>query len=512
MARATIRGGGAAGTRGGGAHAAALRPGRPAGGARWPYGCRQRHWPVLASAPQVMRPTTPRLNRMPCCRSSASGTPRPEPCCRRGPGRQNCPTGSSPWPCQRPCLPDSSRPGAATGRPIPLAERWLALDTQALLSLLDRPGDPVHAPLAAALQAQRLHPEARVALARDAFGRMCGETQTLYRQATQPQASHAGGEPPVEFEHAITHTLGPLGQRTATQAQGLGTLQWLAYGSGHVHGLLLDGQPLVDWERDALHREVERTLHLLEGQGNDDLPAIVHARQLDPMGRMLHQDWRGLRHAAAMPAAGDTGGTDTGPSSAAGRIAPALGPSPHSRSAATGTTPLGQLVGVQTPGEATRYGYDAWQRLSGLHRAGQGAPEVRQHWALDPAGNRLPAPPGGRRGGAARRPAGVGPRGARPPARPGLRPAARGRRTRRGCGPGHALAGQSHRMEHTRAGWRRPRHPDPLSLRRLRQPGAGAARRRPGAAPALRRPAPFARSLAARGNGWRLATGGLLPL
>ncbi|WP_231502209.1 RHS repeat-associated core domain-containing protein [Paracidovorax avenae] len=285
----------------------------------------------------------------------------------------------------------SALPGAATDRPIPLADRWLALDTQALLSLLDRPGDPAQAPLAAALQAQRLQPEARVALARDAFGRVCGETQTLYRQAMQPQAPHAGGEPPVEFEHAITHTLGPLGQRTATQAQGLGTLQWLAYGSGHVHGLLLDGQPLVDWERDALHREVGRTLHLLEGKGNDDLHAIVHARQLDPMGRMLHQDWRGLRHAA--PVAPDLANeSETGPSSAAGRIAPALGPLSTLAQRRYWYDPLGQLVGVQTPGEATRYGYDAWQRLSGLHRAGPGSTEMQAHWTLDAAGNRLPAP------------------------------------------------------------------------------------------------------------------------
>ncbi|WP_244875488.1 DUF6531 domain-containing protein [Paracidovorax avenae] len=289
---------------------------------------------------------------------------------------------------------DSSRPGAATGRPIPLAERWLALDTQVLLGLLDRPGDPVHAPLAAALQAQRLQPETRVAMALDAFGRVCGETQTLYRKPQAPylQANLGAGEPPVEFEHAITHTLGPLGQRTATQMQGLGTLQWLAYGSGHVHGLLLDGQPLVDWERDALHREVGRTLHLLEGQDNADLPAIVHARQLDPMGRMLHQDWRGLRHAAPMPTTGDGNDSGTGPSSAAGRIAPALGPLATLAQRRYWYDPLGQLVGVQTPGEATRYGYDAWQRLSGLHRVGQGAPAVRQHWALDPAGNRLPAP------------------------------------------------------------------------------------------------------------------------
>ncbi|SDP93599.1 RHS repeat-associated core domain-containing protein, partial [Paracidovorax cattleyae] len=286
-------------------------------------------------------------------------------------------------------------PAGSTDRPIPLAERWLALDTQALLFLLDRPGDPAQAPLVAALQAQRLQPEARVALARDAFGRVFGETQTLYRKPQAPhlQANLSAGESPVEFEHAITHTLGPLGQRTATQAQGLGTLQWLAYGSGHVHGLLLDGQPLVDWERDALHREVGRTLNVLEGQGNADLPAIVHARQLDPMGRMLHQDWRGLRHAAAMPATGDANDSDTDPSSAAGRIAPALGPLATLAQRRYWYDPLGQLVGVQTPGEATRYGYDAWQRLSGLHRAVQGSPEVQAHWALDPAGNRLPAPP-----------------------------------------------------------------------------------------------------------------------
>ncbi|WP_234385237.1 RHS repeat-associated core domain-containing protein [Paracidovorax avenae] len=288
-------------------------------------------------------------------------------------------------------LPTVSLSGS-TDRPIPLADRWLALDTQALLSLLDRPGDPAQASLVAALHAQRLQPEARVALARDAFGRVCGETQTLYLQATQPQAPHAGGEPPVEFEHAITHTLGPLGHRTATQAQGLGTLQWLAYGSGHVHGLLLDGQPLVDWERDALHREVGRTLHLLEGQDNADLTVIVHARQLDPMGRMLHQDWRGLRHAASMPTTGDANDSDTGPSSAAGRVAPALGPLSTLAQRRYWYDPLGQLVGVQTPGEATRYGYDAWQRLSGLHRAGPGSTEMQAHWTLDAAGNRLPAP------------------------------------------------------------------------------------------------------------------------
>ncbi len=325
----------------------------------------------------------------------------------------------------------SALPSAATDRPIPLAERWLALNTQALLSLLDRPGDPAQASLVAALHAQRLQPEARVALARDAFGRVCGETQTLYRQATQPQAPHAGGEPPVEFEHAITHTLGPLGQRTATQAQGLGTLQWLAYGSGHVHGLLLDGQPLVDWERDALHREVGRTLHLLEGQDNADLTAIVHARQLDPMGRMLHQDWRGLRHAGTTPDSTSNGNhSDTGPSSAAGRIAPALGPLSTLAQRRYWYDPLGQLVGVQTPGEATRYGYDAWQP----ERAAPRGPGLDGNAGALDAGRSGQPParaPGGARGrGLPCRAPGLGAAGAREPARCGLRPAACGRRAR----------------------------------------------------------------------------------
>ncbi|AVS63158.1 hypothetical protein C8241_17050, partial [Paracidovorax avenae] len=50
-------------------------------------------------------------------------------------------------------LPTVSLSGS-TDRPIPLADRWLALDTQALLSLLDRPGDPAQASLVAALHAQ----------------------------------------------------------------------------------------------------------------------------------------------------------------------------------------------------------------------------------------------------------------------------------------------------------------------------------------------------------------------
>ncbi|MDA8522172.1 RHS repeat-associated core domain-containing protein [Acidovorax sp. NCPPB 4044] len=264
---------------------------------------------------------------------------------------------------------------------VGLPERWLALDTQFLRALLERPGEPSWAALAEQLQAHRLRLDSRVSFARDAFGRACGETQTLYRQAG-PQAAARSAEPAVEFEHTISHTLGPLGQRTATHAQGLGMLQWLAYGPGHVHGLLLEGTPLVDWERDGMHREVGRTLRLerpadesADGTGTPE--AILHARQLDPVGRLLHQDWRGLRHAPEDPAV---------------HAAQALGPLATLAQRQYRYDTLGQLVGIQTPGEATRFGYDAWQRLTGLQRASLGGQQHTQaHWLLDAAGNRLPS-------------------------------------------------------------------------------------------------------------------------
>ncbi|WP_412728507.1 ATP-binding cassette domain-containing protein, partial [Escherichia coli] len=147
----------------------------------------------------------------------------------------------------------------------------------------------------------------------------------------------------------IVALIGSNGAGKSTTLKALMGLKRLTAGS-----LLLDGQPVVDWERDALHREVGRTLHILKD--NEDLTAIVHARQLDPMGRMLRQDWRGLRHAAAMGDAASATGSETGPSSAAGRIAPALGPLSTLAQRRYSYDPLGQLVGVQTPGEATRYG------------------------------------------------------------------------------------------------------------------------------------------------------------
>ncbi|WP_047220038.1 hypothetical protein, partial [Delftia lacustris] len=70
-----------------------------------------------------------------------------------------------------------------------------------------------------------------------------------------------GGADQIEYEHRIAHSLDALGARQHSQLQGLGKIAWLTYGSGHVHGLQLNGAGLIDFERDALHREVRRSLH-----------------------------------------------------------------------------------------------------------------------------------------------------------------------------------------------------------------------------------------------------------
>ena len=48
------------------------------------------------------------------------------------------------------------------------------------------------------------------------------------------------------------HHYDELNQRTGTTRPDGHRVEWLTYGAGHVHGLLLDGQDLVSFERDAL--------------------------------------------------------------------------------------------------------------------------------------------------------------------------------------------------------------------------------------------------------------------
>ena len=57
----------------------------------------------------------------------------------------------------------------------------------------------------------------------------------------------------------LAHSYDELGNRVSTTISGERTIDWLHYGSGHVHQIRVDGAAVADIERDDLHREVLRT-------------------------------------------------------------------------------------------------------------------------------------------------------------------------------------------------------------------------------------------------------------
>ncbi|MBN3723569.1 type IV secretion protein Rhs [Burkholderia sp. Ac-20379] len=57
----------------------------------------------------------------------------------------------------------------------------------------------------------------------------------------------------------LTHAYDELGNRTTTTISGEQAIDWLHYGSGHVHQVRVDGAVIADFERDDLHREIVRT-------------------------------------------------------------------------------------------------------------------------------------------------------------------------------------------------------------------------------------------------------------
>ncbi|MBA1362938.1 RHS repeat-associated core domain-containing protein [Burkholderia gladioli] len=64
----------------------------------------------------------------------------------------------------------------------------------------------------------------------------------------------------VKRSYVWHHGYDELGNRIRSVRPDGHTIDWLMYGSGHVHGLLVDGEERLQLERDDLHREVKRTL------------------------------------------------------------------------------------------------------------------------------------------------------------------------------------------------------------------------------------------------------------
>ncbi|EIP7411816.1 RHS repeat protein, partial [Salmonella enterica] len=82
----------------------------------------------------------------------------------------------------------------------------------------------------------------------DKQGRMSLERQTVQHPGT--------GE--LLWQHETKHDY-PEGLATRTTPDNLPPVEWLTYGSGYIAGLKLGDVPLVDFTRDRLHREIQRT-------------------------------------------------------------------------------------------------------------------------------------------------------------------------------------------------------------------------------------------------------------
>ncbi|WP_290371247.1 bacteriophage T4 gp5 trimerisation domain-containing protein [Paraburkholderia unamae] len=166
----------------------------------------------------------------------------------------------------------------------------------------------------------------------DAAGRRAGEMQAHHGQVWR-----------------IAHELDALGHRSATHLPDAGTLKWQRYGSGHVHGVLFNGEALAAFERDALHRETLRT------QGE-----VSHHFAYSPAGLLASHHWQGI----------DSRGNPAGPMKVWRSWE-------HDRA--------GQITALHDAMRDSRaYTYDPVSRLTGV-----AAGRVSEAFSYDPAGNLL---------------------------------------------------------------------------------------------------------------------------
>jgi len=106
--------------------------------------------------------------------------------------------------------------------------------------------------------------------------------QWFYDAAGNLVREHQHYQGPFQLEKRTAvwhHHHDELNQRIGTIRPDGHRIDWLTYGAGHVHGLLLDGQDLVSFERDALYQETSRT------QAN----GLLQTMKYDPAGRLIEQ-------------------------------------------------------------------------------------------------------------------------------------------------------------------------------------------------------------------------------
>ena len=82
----------------------------------------------------------------------------------------------------------------------------------------------------------------------------------------------------LPFTETVRYHYDFNGNRTATVLPDGRQINYLYYGSGHLHQISLDDEVISDIERDKLHREIYRT------QGK-----LASRYELDPLGRLKRQ-------------------------------------------------------------------------------------------------------------------------------------------------------------------------------------------------------------------------------
>jgi RHS repeat-associated protein len=230
---------------------------------------------------------------------------------------------------------------------------------------------------------------------RDSLGRLVEEK--LVHEDTNPYTAPIAAQHVAQFNHQLTHTYDALGVREASRLPRVGEISYLHYGSGHLHQVAHNQIALVDFERDALHRETLRRLSGLQpaggepdGQTHQDDTSITLHRSFDPMGRLLRLSSHSVAEVMGRSRAHSI---NTVEPLVGGPAAPTITDLSRDYS----YDPIGQLIaigqntqqfaGLNAPKpKTTRYQYDAANRLV----AAQYTDGQIQTWHFDPAGNRLP--------------------------------------------------------------------------------------------------------------------------
>ncbi|ATD59989.1 MAG: RHS repeat-associated core domain-containing protein [Janthinobacterium svalbardensis] len=202
-------------------------------------------------------------------------------------------------------------------------------------------------------------PQAEQRFFHDALGQLTEERSAYFLQSL-PDAGRLPNAPRVpDASFVMTHAYDELGNRIQTVLPNGRRIDTLRYGSGHWHGVLWQGQTVVDVERDKLHREKQRQL------GSSGLLAT---RQYDPQSRLTQMT---LARGADAPAPVRERRFEY---DAQGNLTTIF------QTGTTATGPLGKLS----------YTYDPVGQLLAAVQPG-----LDEHFAFDPAGNLLdkaPAP------------------------------------------------------------------------------------------------------------------------